>query len=194
MALSSNTTHTPFNKIVGIISRWSILPGIQQFTLTADEVLGRYGDYTVTALARDASGGGPGIQADDTVKLSFSGLTNAAAISASNIDTALFLSNLHSWKNNSGLITSAVWSSSVYENDTLTVTLASFGTTLPNVAPEDAITIGSPIGSKYRAFTKSAKIGGLFGDSLPTGKIAYWTLNEQSGTTAYDSIGTNHGI
>src|SRR3989338_39996 len=164
--------------------------------LTADEVLGRYGDYTVTALARDASNGGPGIQAGDTVKISFSGPTNGAAISASNIETALALSNAHYWRNNSGLITSAVWNSTGgNENDTLTVTLASFETTLPDVAPQDTITIGSPIGSKYRAFTKSAKIGGLFGDNLPASgnKVAYYNFNEQGGTTAYDSIGSNHG-
>src|SRR3990170_8632777 len=151
--------------------------------LPAEEVLGRYAEYSpITAFAKDTSNGGAGIQAGDTVEIRFSGPTNAPVIDASNINTALLLSNLHSWKNNSGLITSAVWSSRVYTNDTLTVTLASFGTTLPNVAPQDTITIGSPIGSKYRAFTKSAKIGGLFGDTLPTGKIAYYNFDEQSGT------------
>src|SRR3990172_5133300 len=135
-----------------------------------------------------------GTQAGDTVTIKFPGPTNGAAISATNIETVLALSNAHYWRNNSGLITSAVWNSTGgNENDTLTVTLASFETTLPDVAPQDTITIGSPIGSKYRAFTKSAKIGGLFGDTLPTGKIAYYNFNEQSGTTAYDSIGSNHG-
>ncbi|MEK6591169.1 MAG: LamG-like jellyroll fold domain-containing protein, partial [Nitrospinota bacterium] len=163
--------------------------------LDATEVLGRYGDYTVTAIARDTSNLGPGIQAGDTVTIKFSGPTNAVAISVSNIENVLALSNAHYWRNNSGLLgtPSPTWSSSVYENDTLIVTLSSFETTLPDVAPQDTITIGSPIGSKYRAFTKSAKIGGLFGDALPTGKLAYWTFNEQSGTTAYDSIGNNHG-
>ncbi|MBI3583168.1 MAG: DUF2341 domain-containing protein [Nitrospinae bacterium] len=162
--------------------------------LTAEEVLGRYGDYTVTAIARDTSGGGPGIQAGDTVTFKFSGPTNGAVIDAANIDNALAIYELNTWKDGSGNIGSAVWSSPTYSNDTLTITLST-GTSVPTVAPLNNITIGSPIGSKYRAFTKSAKIGGLFGDNLPASgnKVVYYNFNEQNGTTAYDSIGSNHG-
>jgi len=173
--------------------------------LSAEEVLGRYGDYTVTARAYDTSGGGPNIQAGDTVTFKFSGPTNGAVIDASScpsgsacIDNALFLSNLHTWLDCNGQIESAVWSSTgEYSNDKLTVTLKEpCGAPLkPDVKPLDDVSIGSPIGAAYRAFSKSAKIGGLFGDNLPASgnKVSYWNFDEQSGTIAYDSIGDNHG-
>ena len=169
--------------------------------LDETEVLGRYGDYTVTARARDTSGGGPGIQAGDTVTFKFSGPTNGAAINATScpsgsfcIDTALAIYELNTWKDGSGNIGSAVWSSNPNANDTLTIILSTTGG-LPTVTPLNTVTIGSPIGAQYRAFVKSAKIAGLFGDNLPASgnKVAYYNFDEQSGTTAYDSIGDNHG-
>ncbi|HBI23434.1 MAG TPA: hypothetical protein DDX84_04345, partial [Nitrospiraceae bacterium] len=170
--------------------------------LTAEEVLGRYGDYTVTARAYDTSGGGPNIQAGDTVTFKFSGPTNGAVLDTSScpsgsacIDNALFLSNLHTWRDVSGAIGSAVWSNDGGNtNDTLTIVLSTTGG-LPTVEPLDTVSIGLPIGAAYRAFSKSAKIGGLFGDNLPASgnKVAYWNFDEQGGTTAYDSIGSNHG-
>ena len=161
--------------------------------LTAEEVMGRYGDYNITALAMDTSTGGAGIQAGDTVEIKFSGPTNAATIDATNIENTLPLSNAHYWKNGSGNITTAVWSTRNYSNDTLTISLANVVSSLPDVAPGDTITVGLPIGSRYRAFTKSGTIAGSFGNNLPSVMAAYWTFDEQSGGTAYDSIGENHG-
>ena len=159
--------------------------------LTAEEVRERYGAMPKTVHANDASGGGAGIQAGDQVVITFKGETDGATINAANIDTALALSNSHSWKDGSGAIGSAVWSTSTYTNDTLTITLST-ATSAPTVALLDTVTLDGTIKDKfYRAIIDSIPIVGSFDENIPTGAVAFWRFDEGSGSTAYDPNGNN---
>jgi hypothetical protein len=91
--------------------------------LTESEIKERYGAWLKAAKAGDTSGGGDGIQTGDQVVITFDGETNGATVDASNIDTVLSLSNGHTWKDGSGSIGSAIWSTDTFVNDTLTITL-----------------------------------------------------------------------
>ena len=92
------------------------------------------------AIASDDSGGGEGVQAGDTVAIVFTGPTNAHPIDSSTIDTVLALGGGHSWRDGSGAINLAVWSTSTFTSDTLTITLSA-NTAPPTVAVGDTITI-----------------------------------------------------
>jgi len=92
--------------------------------LTATELKKRYRTWATSSVADNNSGGGVNVQAGDRVTIIFDAETNADTINASNIDTALALNNSHSWKDGSGAIGSAVWSTTTNTNDTLTITLS----------------------------------------------------------------------
>jgi predicted CXXCH cytochrome family protein len=146
-----------------------------------------------SAVASDASGRGYGIQAGDQVVIRFDGETNGATIDASNIDTALALSDGHTWLDGSGNIGSAVWSSTYTSNDTLTITLSTVNGP-PTVTPGDIITLDGTIKDGYgNPINQFTSITGNFG-SPPDGAAAYWKFDEGSGSIAADSIGSNDGI
>ncbi|MDT8318700.1 MAG: LamG-like jellyroll fold domain-containing protein, partial [bacterium] len=157
-------------------------------------ITGDFGFWIVDeALAGDASGGGPGIQAGDTVVIRFNDATAGTTIDASNIDSALTLSNSHSWKDGSGAIDSAAWSTTTYSNDTLTITLSAT-TSAPTVDILDIITLDGTIkdGSNNPITNDPFLITGTF-DSVDSGVVAQWRLDEGSGTIAYDDTGNfNH--
>src|SRR3972149_2997826 len=157
--------------------------------ITDDEVRKRSSSRFKYAVAKDAQGTPQaGIQTGDKVIITFDALTAGTSITSANINTALALSSSHTW----GTIQSAVWSTTTYTNDTLTITLSTTGS--PTVAVGDTITLGTTIKDTFnRALTGSIVLGGNFGVNLPTGGIAYYNFDEQSGTTTYDSIGNNHG-
>ena len=92
------------------------------------------------AIATDASGLGEGVQAGDTVALIFNGPTNAFTITGAKIDLTVGLNNGHVWVDGSGAIGSAVWSTAVFPNDTLTVTLSAT-TSEPTIAIGDSIAL-----------------------------------------------------
>ena len=120
----------------------------------------------IGASASDASSGGTGVQAGDQAVIQFSSSTNAYAVTAANIDTVLALNNGHSWRDGSGAIGGAVWSTTTLTNDTLTVTLST-GTSVPTVAPGDSITIGASTiqdaASSNNATGSPPTISGSFG-------------------------------
>jgi len=159
--------------------------------LTPEEVMERYGAMPKTVHANDASGGGNGIQAGDQVVITFKGETNGATIDAANIDTVLALSGGHSWKDGSGAIGSAIWSTNTYMNDTLTITLST-DTSAPTVALLDTLTLDGTMKDKFfRAIVDSITIVGSFDENPPTGAVAFWRFDEGSGNTAYDANGNN---
>jgi len=57
------------------------------------------------------------LQAGDTVVIIFNDATAGTTIDASNIDSAMILSNSHSWKDGSGAIGAAAWSTTTYTDD-----------------------------------------------------------------------------
>ena len=89
-----------------------------------------------SAVASDATVVQTGIDADDTVTLTFSEATNQPAINAGNINAVLGLSGGHSWLDGAGGISSAVWSTA----SSLVVTLRDT-TSDPTVAVGDSITL-----------------------------------------------------
>src|SRR3989338_3713203 len=158
--------------------------------ISADEVRKRSSARVKYAVARDAQGTAQaGIQTGDKVIITFDAPTAGTSITSGNIGTALPITGKPTgW----GTVQSAVWSTTTYTNDTLTVTLSTTGS--PTVAVGDTITLGTTIKDTFnRALTGSIVLGGNFGVNLPTGGIAYYNFDEQSGTTTYDSIGNNHG-
>ncbi|MEE9278187.1 MAG: hypothetical protein V3V06_07220, partial [Dehalococcoidia bacterium] len=78
----------------------------------------------LTGAFADNNGGAAGVQAGDRVTLIFDSSTNALAITAANIDTALQLANGHTWLDGAGAIGGAVWTTTTSANDTLVVTLS----------------------------------------------------------------------
>jgi len=100
------------------------------------------GPAMVSAIANDASGGGPGIQAGDQVIITFDEETTGYPITAANINSVLQLSGGHSWLDGSGNIGSAVWTTNIYPNDTLIITLSD-AVSAPTVAVGDVITIAA---------------------------------------------------
>jgi len=89
----------------------------------------------VSAVAADANATA-GIQAGDTVTITFSEATDKLAINATNINTVLALNNGHSWLDGNDAIGSATWNA---EGTELTVTLST-GTSDPTIAVGDTIT------------------------------------------------------
>jgi hypothetical protein len=90
-----------------------------------------FGSKTLTA--RDTNGL-PGIQAGDQVVIGFSRVAkpdqfrmNGYPITKDNIASVLPLRSGHTWKDGSGNIGSAIWSSDQRPNDTLTITLSDTG-------------------------------------------------------------------
>jgi hypothetical protein len=84
------------------------------------------------------------------------------SVDASNIDTVLALNNGHSWLDGSGNIDSAVWSTRIYPNDTLTITL-SVNNGAPTVTVGDIITLDGNIKDRGgKGIVGSVTIGGGF--------------------------------
>jgi hypothetical protein len=169
--------------------------------LSAEEVKESSSSAITSAVADDTSGGGNGIQAGDTVAVIFSGATDGAVIDSSNIDTVLSLNNGHSWLDGSGGIGSAVWSTTIYTNDTLTITLSTNGG-VPSVAPLDVITLdGSTIKDKNgKPIIGSITISGTF-DSVQDSTVLYLKFDENGSDPVigdsfdiYDeTANSNHG-
>lgn len=155
-------------------------------SLTASEVKRRYRTWMSSVRANNNSGGGSGIQSGDQVVIKFDGATTAQTIDAGNIETALELSNEHTW----GSITSANWSTTTNTNDTLTITLNTGATV--NVG--DTITLGGVIKDDlYRTITGTKLVGGSFAP-IPSGAVAYYKIDETAGTTLVDgTTNNNHG-
>ncbi len=144
----------------------------------------------LSATASDASTGGAGVQAGDQVVVRFDSSTNAVAITAANIAAALPLNNGHSWLDGAGAIASAVWSTTTFANDTLTVTLSA-GTATPTVAIADTVSTGTVIAdvSSANPATGTAALAGSFGvDRLTVAGIdrapASTTLGRRHATVA----------
>ncbi|MBI5664920.1 MAG: hypothetical protein HZC49_07520 [Nitrospirae bacterium] len=144
-----------------------------------------------SAFASDASGGGAGIQSGDQVVIQFRGPTEGTAITAGNIDTALQLSNSHSWLDSLGGIQPAVWSTDIYTNDTLTINLSIAGG-VPDVAVGDNITMGGVIRDDLGNYpTGTVILSGFFG-SIPMGAVAYWPMDEGSGDKVFEATGSSN--
>jgi hypothetical protein len=113
-------------------------------------------------------------------------------INSSNIDTVLALDNSHSWKDGSGNISSAVWSTTTYANDILTITLSDV-TSAPSVDAGDIITLDGTIKDALgRSINESIEVTGTFGvSSMPSGAIAYYKFDEGGGSTLNDE-GNNY--
>lgn len=100
----------------------------------------------ISATAYDSSGGGAGIQAGDKAVIKFNGRTAGSTITTTDIDTALYaayLTSKHTWLDGSGNYGSVAWSTDVYPNDTLTVTLSDTSS-VPSVAGGDMVSIYQP--------------------------------------------------
>ena len=162
--------------------------------LSADELKKRYRTWMTSAVADNNSGtvNGHGIQANDRIVITFDGDVNGPpTIDASNIDTALALNNGHSWKDGSGNIGSALWSSGVNTNDTLTITLST-ATSAPTVEAGDVITPDGTIkDSILRPIFGTMYVSGTF-SPIPSGAMAYYQFSEKSGTMIIDGTSNNN--
>ncbi|MDH3976504.1 MAG: CxxxxCH/CxxCH domain-containing protein, partial [Deltaproteobacteria bacterium] len=160
-------------------------------------ITGNFGWWVVgQAFASDASGGGYGIQTGDQVVLSFDDQTAATPITSANINTALPLDG-KTWLDGGFNIYSSGWSTVTNLNDTLTVTLSAATPPEPTVDILDVIDLQGATIIKD-AFNVAIQdnpfpIVGSF-DSIPTGAVAQWRLDEGSGNRAYNDTGNyNHG-
>src|SRR3989338_2452628 len=149
--LENTVTHnfTPASTTNAVeIGKWSAyLNGliddvvIYNRAITDDEVRKRSSSRFKYAVARDAQGTPQaGIQTGDKVIITFDAPTAGTSITSGNIGTALPITGKPTgW----GTVQSAVWSTTTYTNDTLTVTLSTTGS--PTVAVGDTITLGTTI-------------------------------------------------
>ncbi len=138
-----------------------------------------------SAVASDGTNAVSGIDDDDTVTITFTEDTNGPTINASNIDTVLALSDSHTWKDGSGAIGSAVWSTVTKTNDTLTITLST-ATSDPTVAVGDTITLdGSTITDGTTASSDSYAITGTFSPGA-THDIVINEFVSESSPSQYD--------
>ncbi|MBI5234886.1 MAG: hypothetical protein HY886_01360 [Deltaproteobacteria bacterium] len=148
-------------------------------TLSGDEVWAKYGSNSVSfksAVADDNSSGGSGIQAGDKVIITFNGPTQGTAVSSANINTVLNAAG-KTWLDGNGGV-SAVWSTTAFTNDTLTITLSATGGA-PTVAVGDTITLSGLYDSLGRAMTGTIAVAGSFGTDTYG-----WTLDTYSEWTA----------
>ncbi|MHC5073824.1 MAG: LamG domain-containing protein, partial [Planctomycetota bacterium] len=177
--MGSVSGNFPFDGIIDEVS-------VYNKRLAETEIRDRYRAWLKVAKASDTSGGGPGIQAGNWVVISFDGETDGANIDALNIDTALALDNGHSWKDGNNSIGSAAWSTSSYNNDTLTITLSTDGN-IPDVSVFDSITLDGTIKDRLgHSIIDSIFITGSFDNNLPAGAAGYWRFDAGFGSTAYD--------
>lgn len=95
------------------------------------------GPAIISAVASDGSNILVGLDADDTVNITFSEATNKPAIDETNINAILVLNNSHTWRDGANLIGGATWN---LAGDLLTITL-SVASGDPSVAPLDTITL-----------------------------------------------------
>ena len=134
----------------------------------------------VSAVASDGSADNDGVDNDDTVVLTFSENTNQPTINAGNVDTVLPLNSVvHSWKDGSGAIGSAVWTTP----KVLTVTLST-GTSNPTIVVGDHITPSSSLTdtNSNAMGSGSATITGSFDDlSAPSILSARTSDNDGDG-------------
>ncbi|MBI5664922.1 MAG: hypothetical protein HZC49_07530, partial [Nitrospirae bacterium] len=144
------------------------------------------------AIAKDSSGVA-GIQTGDKVIIKFDMATQGTPVTSGNINSALGLSNSHSWLSGSGAITSAIWSTTTNSNDTLTITLSA-NSGAPSVSPGDIITLNGTLkDASGVSIDDNHVISGTFGP-LPDGAVGYWNMVENYGDGAYDSTDyENHG-
>jgi hypothetical protein len=161
--------------------------------LTETEVRARYGARLKAATALDTSGGGAGIQTGDQMVMTFDGATDGAAIDAGNIDEALALDNSHTWLDGSGSIGSAAWSTTNYDNDTLTITLST-DSGVPTVSVGDTITLDGTIrdAGMARPILDSIRLTGSFDIDLPAAAVGFWRFDEGAGSIAYDDTSNSN--
>ena len=139
----------------------------------------------LSATAVDNNAGQPGVQAGDTVALVFDRSTNASAVTAANINTALALNNGHSWLDGDSVIGSAVWSTTTVSNETVPITFSA-GTGAPTIAVGDSLTVGAgtirDVTSANDATGSPPTIGGAFGeDSLTVSAVDLASTNVARG-------------
>ncbi len=125
------------------------------------------GPYVFLATAAEAGASEAGVGAGDTLSIRFSERMNAGSLTGVDLDTIFQLNNGHHF-GASGDITSAVWSTVTYTNDTLTVT---FANSTPTVAVGDTIKLinqatvmdnASNQAANPTAVTSPPVIGGTF--------------------------------
>ena len=138
-----------------------------------------------SATAVDNNAGQPGVQAGDTVALVFDRSTNASAVTAANINTALALNNGHSWLDGDSVIGSAAWSITTVSNETVPITFSA-GTGAPAIAVGDSLTVGAgtirDVTSTNDATGSPPTIGGAFGeDSLTVSAVDLASTNVDRG-------------
>ena len=145
------------------------------------------GPAVISAAADDNGAVFVGIDADDTVTITFSEATNKATIDAANIETALALGNGHSWLDGAGAITSAVWN---LAGDVLTVVLSDT-TSDPTIAEGDTISLdGTTItdGTNGATTIASAGIAGSFSGDLVAPTLAGLTTADSDGDGYIDRL------
>jgi ankyrin repeat protein len=119
----------------------------------------------VSAIAEDHSGQGRGIQTEDRVVITFDAPTNGCAITSGDVDAVLRLSNAHSWLDSGGRFGGAVWSTTKYPNDTLTITLSNVSGIPPTITEGDYISIGAntiKAGASEEELAGPVRITGVF--------------------------------
>ena len=117
------------------------------------------------AFADDASGGGAGLQAGDRVHLIFDSATDAFAITAGNIDTALPLGGGKTWLDGAAAIGGAAWTATTFLNDTLVITLSTTSGA-PTVALGDSVSIAAATIQDVSGLNDATAVGITVGDSF----------------------------
>ncbi|GEM_PF-2765344 len=151
-------------------------------------ITGSFGADTPTlssAVANDPPAESSGIGAGDTVILRFDKATNGYGITNFNIDSVLVLPLGHSWTNGTlNGVTSAIWSTNTFSNDTLTITFSGSGTA-PTVTVGDTISVAAAtirdITETNNAVGSPPLISGAFGSDTPAVLSAVADNNSGSG-------------
>jgi hypothetical protein len=137
---------------------------------------------TLQSVVAANVGATSGIDAGDTLTLTFSEATNKPAITAANIGTVLVLNNSHSWLDGVASIGGASWNAA---GTMLTVTLST-GTSAPTLVVGDTVTVtGSVIqDTTGNNATGTQTITGNFGPVDTTGPLLTSAVAKNTGGTA----------
>jgi hypothetical protein len=138
----SGTDSITLNMGASSIMTSSNSPAVTAVTTAAlnAPVVDTTGPVLQTAVAKN-TGGTSAKEANDSVDLTFNEATNKPVINAANIDSVLVLTAPHSWLDGAGSIGAAMWN----EAGTVLTVKISAGTTLPNVAVGDTVTIAGTV-------------------------------------------------
>ncbi len=159
-------------------------------TITADTV----GPELLTAVAKN-TGGNNGIQAGDSLELTFSQNTTKPSFTATTLASTFTVNNGHSLLDGAGNINGAVWNT---DGNLLTITFSA-GTSLPTIQVGDTVTVAGSIvhDAIGNLSTGSRTVTGSFNNADTSGPVLLSAVakdtSNSTGKKAGDSIALTFG-